>query len=72
MELAHPLLKRVLFLLGFDPSSQKAPVSVNHSAFDDAIKYETENWKDNLTIDKETFIFVCALSNRIICRENKM
>ena len=72
VELANPLLKRVLFLLGFDPASREGPLSINHAAFDDSSVSDVENWKSNLTVDKETFVIICALANRIVCRENKM
>jgi len=72
VELAIPLLKRVLFLLGFDPESREDSLSINRVAFDDSNSSESDAWKAKLTIDKETFVIICALANRIICREKKM
>ncbi|CAK8698103.1 unnamed protein product [Clavelina lepadiformis] len=82
VELAHPLLRRVLFLLGFDPKS-KSNVTFQKHFHTNEEKIENKanercqrlvltTWQDNLSIDKETFVCICALANRIICRENNI
>ena len=68
VELARPLLKKVLILLGFDPNSEDS--GCNQAQGKDSA--DSEMWKATISIDKQTFICICALSNRIICRENSM
>lgn len=64
VELAHPLLKRVLHLTGFDPSAKKDQSHLTNM--------DDEEWKKKLKIDRRSFVNLCALANRIICRETKM
>ena len=72
VELGNPLLKRILFLLGFNPASHDASFSMDHVTFEDSDNSVRESWKDAFKIRKEIFVLICALANRIICRENKM
>ena len=67
VELAHPLLKKVLLLTGLDSS-----VEEKHSTGFNCADAHKEKWKEKLNVDKKSFVNLCALANRIICRETKM
>ncbi|XP_078495758.1 uncharacterized protein LOC100185877 [Ciona intestinalis] len=76
VELAHPIMQRVLFLMGADPLSSK-PEYWDRNSFvlpqrPEPGQEKLKTWQKALSIDSETFVSLCALANRIICREKQI
>ena len=70
-ELGPAVMCRVLFLMGLDPRSSAAA-----EEDDKELKIEEitppEEPDESLVVDEECFVSMCALSNRIICKETTM
>lgn len=69
VELAQPLLKRVINLMGLDliPWQNRKQDGESEGPID-----QHEDWKANFSLSPDTFVSLCALANRILCREDEM
>ncbi|XP_077967227.1 uncharacterized protein LOC120342667 isoform X2 [Styela clava] len=67
VELAYPLLKRVVKLMGLDVIGEQSTADNNNNNTAD-----TDDWKTTFSIGPNEFVSMCSLANRIICREDEI